>query len=72
MNFVTNLPRTSHGHDSIWVVVDRLTKSAHFLPMRVDFKMDGLARLYLDEIVAKHRVRVSIIFDQDGRFTSRF
>ncbi|GJW84594.1 putative reverse transcriptase domain-containing protein [Tanacetum coccineum] len=50
------LPRTSHGHDSIWVVVDRLTKSAHFLPMSEDFKMDRLARMYLDEIVARHGV----------------
>ncbi|GKA79841.1 putative reverse transcriptase domain-containing protein [Tanacetum coccineum] len=54
MDFVTKLPRTSLGHDSIWVVVDRLTKSAHFLPMRED----RLARLYLDEIVARHGVPI--------------
>ncbi|GKC81862.1 putative reverse transcriptase domain-containing protein, partial [Tanacetum coccineum] len=72
MDFVTKLPRTSHGHYSIWVVVDRLTKSAHFLPMREDFKIDRLARLYLDETVARHGVPVLIISDQDGRFTSRF
>nr|GFA78555.1 putative reverse transcriptase domain-containing protein [Tanacetum cinerariifolium] len=54
MNFVTKLPRTSSGHDTIWVIVDRLTKSAHFLPMREDYKMDRLAKLYLNEIVARH------------------
>ncbi|GJT17463.1 putative reverse transcriptase domain-containing protein [Tanacetum coccineum] len=57
MDFVTKLPRTSSGHDTIWVIVDRLTKSAHFLPMREDYKMDRLARLYLNEIVARHDVR---------------
>ncbi|GJZ61875.1 putative reverse transcriptase domain-containing protein [Tanacetum coccineum] len=54
MDFVTKLPRTSSGHDIIWVIVDRLTKFAHFLPMREDYKMDRLARLYLNEIVARH------------------
>ncbi|GKA20616.1 putative reverse transcriptase domain-containing protein [Tanacetum coccineum] len=63
---------TSSGHDSIWVIVDRLTKSAHFLPMRENYKMDRLARLYLNEIIARHGVPISIIFDRDGRFTSRF
>ncbi|GJY88451.1 reverse transcriptase domain-containing protein [Tanacetum coccineum] len=72
MNFVTKLPRTSSGHDTISVIVDRLTKSAHFLPMREDFKMDRLARLYLNEIVARHGVPISIISDRDSRFTSRF
>ncbi|GKD48643.1 putative reverse transcriptase domain-containing protein [Tanacetum coccineum] len=50
MDFVTKLPRTSSGHDTIWVIVDRLTKSAHFVPMREDYKMDRLARLYLNEV----------------------
>nr|GEV67224.1 hypothetical protein [Tanacetum cinerariifolium] len=72
MDFVTKLPRTSSGHDIIWVIMDRLTKSAHFLPMREDFKMDRLARLYLNEIVARHGVPISIISDRDSRFTSRF
>ncbi|GJV29419.1 putative reverse transcriptase domain-containing protein [Tanacetum coccineum] len=72
MDFVTKLPRTSNGHDTIWVIVDRLTKSAHFLPMRGDYKMDRLARLYLNEIVARHGVPISIISDRDSRFTSRF
>ncbi|GKC35003.1 putative reverse transcriptase domain-containing protein, partial [Tanacetum coccineum] len=72
MDFVTKLPRTSSGHDTIWVIVDRLTESAHFLPMREDYKMDRLARLYLNEIVARHGVPISIISDRDSRFTSRF
>ncbi|GKF01900.1 putative reverse transcriptase domain-containing protein, partial [Tanacetum coccineum] len=69
---MTSLPRTSSGHDTIWVIVDRLTKSAHFLPMRVDYKMERLARLYLNEIVARHGVQISIISDHDSHFTSRF
>ncbi|GKA20883.1 putative reverse transcriptase domain-containing protein [Tanacetum coccineum] len=57
---------------AIAVYVSRLTKSAHFLPMREDYKMDRLARLYLNEIVARHGVPISIISDRDSRFTSRF
>ncbi|GKE59490.1 putative reverse transcriptase domain-containing protein, partial [Tanacetum coccineum] len=72
MDFVTKFPRTSSGHDTIWVIVDRLTKSAHFLPMCEDYKMDRLARLYLKEIVARHGMPISIISDRDSRFTSRF
>ncbi|GKC91989.1 putative reverse transcriptase domain-containing protein [Tanacetum coccineum] len=72
MDFVTKLPRTSSGHDTIWVIMDRLTKSTHFLPMRKDYKIDRLARLYLNEIVARHGVPISIILDHDSRFTSRF
>ncbi|GKC06018.1 reverse transcriptase domain-containing protein [Tanacetum coccineum] len=64
--------RTSSGHDTIWVIVDRLTKSAIFLPMREDYKMERLARLYLNEIVARHGMPISIISDRDSRFTSRF
>ncbi|GJZ43016.1 putative reverse transcriptase domain-containing protein, partial [Tanacetum coccineum] len=72
MDFVTKLPRTSSGHDTIWVIMDRLTKSAHFLPMHKDYKMERLASLYLNEIVARHGVPISIISDRDSRFTSRF
>ncbi|GKD76053.1 putative reverse transcriptase domain-containing protein [Tanacetum coccineum] len=63
---------TSSGHDTIWVIMDRLTKFAHFLPMREDYKMDRLARLYLNEIVARHGVPISIISDRDSRFTSSY
>ncbi|GJX36096.1 putative reverse transcriptase domain-containing protein [Tanacetum coccineum] len=72
MDFVTKLPRTSSGHGTIWVIMDQLTKSAHFLPMREDYKMERLARLYLNEIVARHGVLISIISDRDSHFTSRF
>ncbi|KAI3695720.1 hypothetical protein L1987_78720 [Smallanthus sonchifolius] len=72
MDFVTKLPRTSSGYDSIWVIVDRLTKSAHFIPIREDYKMEKLARLYIGEIVSRHGVPVSIISDRDSRFTFRF
>ncbi|GJV63057.1 putative reverse transcriptase domain-containing protein [Tanacetum coccineum] len=64
--------RTSSGHDSIWVIMDRLTKSAYFLPIREDFKMDRLAKLYLNEIMARHGVPISIISDRDSRCMSRF
>ncbi|GKA14328.1 putative reverse transcriptase domain-containing protein [Tanacetum coccineum] len=72
MDFVTKLPRTSSGHDTIWVIVDRLTKSTHFLPMCEDYKIDRLTKLYLNEIVVRHGVLISIISDCDSRFTSRF
>ncbi|GJU26511.1 putative reverse transcriptase domain-containing protein [Tanacetum coccineum] len=72
MDFMTKLPRTSSGHDTIWVIVDRFTKFAHFLPMREDYKMDRLARLYLNEIVARHSVPISTISDRDSRFTSSY
>ncbi|GKE12966.1 putative reverse transcriptase domain-containing protein, partial [Tanacetum coccineum] len=65
MDFMTKLLRTSSGHDTIWVIVDRLTKSAHFLPMCEDYKMDRLARLYLNEIVARHGVSILILSDRD-------
>nr|GEW26849.1 putative reverse transcriptase domain-containing protein [Tanacetum cinerariifolium] len=70
--FITKLPRLSSGHDAIWVIVDRLTKSMHFLAIREDYSMENLARLYIDEIVARHGVPTSIISDRDGHFTSRF
>ncbi|GJX14216.1 putative reverse transcriptase domain-containing protein [Tanacetum coccineum] len=72
MDFITKLPKTKSGHDTIWVIVDRLTKSAHFLAIREDYSTERLERLYIDEIVARHGVPVSIISDRDGRFTSRF
>ncbi|KAI3762560.1 hypothetical protein L1987_52991 [Smallanthus sonchifolius] len=67
-----SLPRTSSGYDSIWVIIDRLTKSAHFLPIREDFKVEKLARIYIGEVVSRHGVPVNIISDRDARFTSRF
>ncbi|GJV77348.1 putative reverse transcriptase domain-containing protein [Tanacetum coccineum] len=72
MDFITKLPKSSHGFDTIWVIVDRLTKSAHFLPIRENDPLDKLARLYLNRIVARHGIPASIICDRDGRFTSNF
>ena len=72
MDFVCGLPNTRRKHDAIWVIVDRLTKSAHFLQIRMDQKLDTLIGLYIQKIVRLHRVSVSIISDQDPRFTSNF
>ncbi|GJX89641.1 putative reverse transcriptase domain-containing protein [Tanacetum coccineum] len=72
IDFVTGLPRTPSGYDSIWVIVDRLTKSAHFLPMKKTDSMEKLTYLYLKEIVYRHGVSVSIISDRDSRFASGF
>ncbi|GJW23120.1 reverse transcriptase domain-containing protein [Tanacetum coccineum] len=71
IDFITKLPRSKNGHDTIWVIVDRLTKSAHFMAIREYYSTKRLARIYIDEIVVRHRVPVSIISDRDGRFTSR-
>ncbi|GJS91120.1 putative reverse transcriptase domain-containing protein [Tanacetum coccineum] len=72
MDFVTKHPKTSNGHDKIWVIVDRLTKSAHFNPTRETDSMETLTRLYIKEIVSRHGVPISIISDRDSHFTSRF
>nr|GEX81748.1 putative reverse transcriptase domain-containing protein [Tanacetum cinerariifolium] len=72
MDFITKLPKTTNGYDTIWLIVDRLIKSAHFLPMRENNPMEKLMKLYMKEIVTRHGVPVSIIFDRDGRFTSLF
>ncbi|GJY94625.1 putative reverse transcriptase domain-containing protein [Tanacetum coccineum] len=72
MDFVTKLSKTANGYDTVWVIVDRLTKSAHFLPMRENDPMEKLMKLYMKEIVTRHGVPVSIISNRDGRFTSLF
>nr|GEY68238.1 putative reverse transcriptase domain-containing protein [Tanacetum cinerariifolium] len=72
IDFITKLPKTTNGYDTIWVIVDRLTKSAHFLPIRENDPMEKLMKLYIKEIVTRHGVPVSIISDCDGRFTSLF
>ncbi|GKA46667.1 putative reverse transcriptase domain-containing protein [Tanacetum coccineum] len=71
MDFITKLPKTSNGHDTIWVIVDRLTKSAHFIPTRETDSMETLTRLYIKEIVSRHGVPISIISDCDSHFTFR-
>ncbi|GJR52461.1 putative reverse transcriptase domain-containing protein [Tanacetum coccineum] len=72
MDFVTKLPKSSQGYDTIWVIVDRLTKSAIFTPMRETDPLDKLARMYLKEVVTRHGIPVSIICDRDPRFASNF
>ncbi|GKF66258.1 reverse transcriptase domain-containing protein, partial [Tanacetum coccineum] len=65
MDFVTKLPKSPHGHDTIWVIVDRLTKSAIFTPIRETDPIEKLARIYIKEVVARHGIHVSIIYDRD-------
>ena len=72
MDFVTALPRTSAGHDMVWVVVNRLTKCAHFIPLKTGFTMEKLAQTYVEEIVRLHGVLLTIVSDRDPRFVSRF
>nr|GEX34962.1 reverse transcriptase domain-containing protein [Tanacetum cinerariifolium] len=72
MDFITKLPKSSQGFDTTWVIVDRLTKSTHFMLIRETDPLDKLARLYLNRIVARHEIPVLIICDCDGRFTSNF
>ncbi len=72
MDFVMGLLRTQKSHDAVWDIVDRLTKSAHFQPVRMDYSLERLAKLYIYEIVRLHEVPVSIVSDRDPRFTSRF
>ena len=70
MDFVVGLP--GRKHDSVWVVVDRLTKSTHFLPVRTGYSLDKVVEIYIREIIRLHGIPISIISDRDPRFTSRF
>ncbi|GJV98726.1 putative reverse transcriptase domain-containing protein [Tanacetum coccineum] len=72
MDFITKLPKSSQGYDTIWMIVDRLTKFAIFVPMRETDPMEKLARMYLKEVVTRHGIPVSIICDRDPRFASNF
>ena len=72
MDFVTHLPRTSRGHDTVWVIVDRLTKLTHFLVVQMTFTLEEFCKLYIREIVWLHKVPVSIVSDRDPRFTDNF
>ena len=71
MDFITGLPRTPQGLDAIWVVDDRLTKIVHFIPIRVDYPVNKLTQLYVQEVVRLHRVPESIVSDRDPRLQSR-
>ena len=72
MDFVSGFPLTQRKHDSVWVILDRLTKSPHFLPVWLDYSMDRLAELYVNEIVRLNGIPLSIVSDRNPRFTSRF
>ena len=72
MDFVSGFPLTQQKHDSVWVIVDKLTKYTHFIPVKMEYSMDQLAKLYVKEIVRWHDVPLSIMSDRDPRFTSRF
>ncbi|WVZ62459.1 LOW QUALITY PROTEIN: hypothetical protein U9M48_012208 [Paspalum notatum var. saurae] len=72
MDFVTGLPKTPKGNDAIWVIVDRLTKTAHFLPVRTNYKGARLAKLYIENVVKLHGVPSRIVSDRGTQFTSKF
>ena len=72
MDFVLGFPLTQQKHDFVWVIVDKIKKSAHFIPVRMNYSMDRLAKLYVEEIVRLHGLPLSIVSDRDPRFTSRF
>ena len=72
MDFVSGLPRTSSGYNVIWMIIDRLTKITHFLPIKKTYSTDRLARVHVNRIVCVHRVPVSIVFDRGATFTSVF
>ncbi|GKF01426.1 reverse transcriptase domain-containing protein, partial [Tanacetum coccineum] len=71
-DFVTKLPKSSQGYDTIWVIVDRLTKSVIFVLMRETDPLEKLERMYLKEVATRHEIPVSIICDRDPRFASNF
>ncbi|KAI3821512.1 hypothetical protein L1987_09080 [Smallanthus sonchifolius] len=72
MDFITKLPQTAKGNDTIWVIVDRLMKSTHFLPIRETSSSERLAEIFIKEIVSRHGMPLSIVSDRDTRFMSRF
>ncbi|PON70116.1 Ribonuclease H-like domain containing protein [Parasponia andersonii] len=72
MDRVVGLSKTTKGHDAIWVIMDRYTKSTHFFPIRITYNLYQFARLYVQEIVKLHGVSKVIISDRDSRFTSKF
>ena len=72
MVFVSGLPKTCRGNKSVWVIMDRLMKSAHLLAFRVGYSLEKLATIYIQEIVRLHGVHVSIVFDRDSRFIAKF
>ena len=72
MDFVVSIPKTERQHDSIWVIMDRMTKSLHFIPVKSTYRVEDYVRLYIDEIVRMHVISLSIIYDRGSQFTSHF
>jgi hypothetical protein len=72
MDFIVGLPRTSRGYNSIWVIVDRLTKSAHFIPVAMTYRVRQYAELYISHIVRYHDIPKTIISDRGSIFVARF
>ena len=72
MDFIVGLPKTHKGNDSIWVIVDRLTKVAHFVPVKAIYRGDKLAQLYIDNILRLHGIPSQIMFDRGTHFMARF
>ena len=70
LDFVSGLPRTQNGHDTIWLIVNHLTKSAYFLSVNIKYFLEKFSTLYLDEIVRLYGVSVGMVFDRDPRFVS--
>ena len=72
MDFVTGLPKTTKNRDAIWVVIDRLTKLTHFIPIKTTFSLEQVVNLYDREVIRLHGVPKSFVSDRDARFTSKF
>lgn len=72
MDFVTSFPKTYKGSYTIWVMVDRLTKSAYFILIKISYPLLKLAEVYIERIVNLHGIPLSIVSDKDMRFTSSF
>ena len=72
MDFVTGLSKILRNNNAVWVIIDRLMKSAHFLPFRIGLSLKRLAGLYIEQIVRLHGVPVTIVSDRDSRFVSQF
>ena len=72
MDFVIGLPNSPRGYNAIWVIIDRLIKSSHFLPVKTTYSLSNYTNLYIAKIIRLHGTLVSIVSDQDPRFTSKF
>jgi hypothetical protein len=71
MDFMIGLPKSKKGNDAVWVIVDRLTKFALFLPVKMTYSVDKLTRIFINEVVRLHGISISIVSDRDPRFTSK-